>query len=98
MKLVLDIDDRVVNDELLSMRTNDCMVDMIKLLCAYHIPLSEIVPLAKTVRYVVKDEILLQEGGLLNEGLPKKWYSEDMPNEALSNGDSGVENKANSLA
>lgn len=96
MKLVFDIDDRVVDDELLAVRINDCRVDMIKLLCAYHIPLGDIIPLAKSVHYAVKDGILLQEGGILGECIPKKWYSEDMPDNAFPNSNSCIENKSDS--
>ncbi len=95
MKLVLDIDDRVVDDELVDMRINDCRVDMIKLLCAYHIPLEGIMPLAESVHCAVKDGILMQEGGILIECIPKKWYSDDMPNDAPANSDSSIENKGN---
>lgn len=95
MKLVLDIDDRVVDDELLTVRINDCRTDMIKLLCAYRIPLGDIIPLAESVHYAVKDGVLLQEGGILRESVPKKWYSEDMPDNTLTDSDGSIKNKGN---
>ena len=96
MKLVLDIDDRVVDDELLAVRINDCMVDMIRLLCAYHIPLGEIIPLAESIHGVIKDCVILREGQILNECLPQKWYSEDMPDDAFPDSNSCIENKGDS--
>lgn len=98
MKLVLDIDDRVVNDELLSMRTNDCMVDMIKLLCAYHIPLGDIVPLAESIHFAIKDSLLLREGEILDECLPKKWYSGDMIKDTSADCNSSINDESSTLA
>ena len=75
MQLILDIDDRIIDNtsDTLPMRYNDCMLDVLKVLCAYRIPYHKIKKMGNNISQILEGCVLLTDESINKSCLSKKW-------------------------